>query len=50
MKQGRNGVGIQLFGRLKPGVTASQADADAQTIERSFVDAGPPEKGRSERC
>jgi putative ABC transport system permease protein len=25
--QGRYGVGIQLFGRLKPGVTAGQADA-----------------------
>jgi predicted permease len=40
--QGRYGVGIQLFGRLKPGVTASQADAEAKTMEKRFVDAGPP--------
>src|SRR6185436_11721636 len=39
---GRYGVGIALFGRLKPGVTASQADAEAKTIEKRFVDAGPP--------
>ena len=41
--QGRYGVGIALFGRLKPGVTASQADAEAKTIEKRFVDAGPPQ-------
>ena len=41
--QGRYGVGIQLFGRLKPGVTASQADAEAKTLEKRFVDAGPPQ-------
>jgi predicted permease len=40
--QGRYGVGIQLFGRLKPGVTAGQADAEAKTLERRYVDAGPP--------
>ena len=40
--QGRYGVGIQLFGRLKPGVTASQADAEAKTLEKRYVDAGPP--------
>jgi predicted permease len=40
--QGRYGVGIQLFGRLKPGVTASQADAEAKVIEKRYVDAGPP--------
>ena len=39
--QGRYGVGIQLFGRLKPGVTASQADAEAKTLEKRYVDAGP---------
>lgn len=38
--QGRYGVGIQLFGRLKPGVTAGQADAEAKIIERRYVDAG----------
>jgi predicted permease len=40
--QGRYGVGTQLFGRLKPGVTAGQADAEAKTLERRYVDAGPP--------
>jgi putative ABC transport system permease protein len=40
--QGRYGVGIQLFGRLKPGVSASQADAEAKIIEKRYVDAGPP--------
>ena len=40
--QGRYGVGIQLFGRLKPGVTAGQADAEAKTMEKRYVDAGPP--------
>jgi predicted permease len=41
--QGRYGVGISLFGRLKPGVTAGQADAEAKTLERRYVDAGPPQ-------
>jgi putative ABC transport system permease protein len=40
--QGRYGVGTQLFGRLKPGVAAGQADAEAKTLERRYVDAGPP--------
>src|SRR3954454_4041395 len=40
--QGRYGVGIQLFGRLKPGVTAGQANAEAKLIEKRYVDAGPP--------
>src|SRR5262245_57621841 len=40
--QGRYGVGIQLFGRLKPGVAAGQADAEAKTLEKRYVDAGPP--------
>ena len=40
--QGRYGVGIQLFGRLKPNVTAGQADAEAKVIEKRYVDAGPP--------
>jgi predicted permease len=39
--QGRYGVGIQLFGRLKPGVSAAQADAEAKVIEKRYVDAGP---------
>jgi len=41
--QGRYGVGIQLFGRLKQGVTAGQADAEAKTLEKRYVDAGPPQ-------
>src|SRR6187200_2279107 len=41
--QGRYGVGIQLFGRLKPGVLASQADAEAKLMEKRYVDAGPPQ-------
>src|SRR6185436_8827871 len=30
------------FGRLKPGVTAGQADAEAKLMEKRYVDAGPP--------
>ncbi len=41
--QGRYGVGIQLFGRLKPGVTAGQADAEAKTLEQRYVEASPPQ-------
>jgi predicted permease len=41
--QGRYGVGIQLFGRLKPGVEAGQADAEAKLLEQRYVDAGPPQ-------
>ena len=40
--QGRYGVGTQLFGRLKPGVSAGQADAEAKVMEKRYVDAGPP--------
>src|SRR5215213_7200778 len=40
--QARYGVGIQLFGRLKPGVAAGQADAEAKVLEKRYVDAGPP--------
>jgi predicted permease len=40
--QGRYGVGIQMFGRLKPGIAAGQADAEAKLIEKRYVDAGPP--------
>lgn len=40
--QTRYGVGIQLYGRLKPGVTAEQADAEAKLIEKRYVDASPP--------
>src|SRR5262245_28794247 len=40
--QGRYGVGIQLFGRLKPGVAVGQADAEAKNLEKRYVDAGPP--------
>jgi len=41
--QGRYGVGTQLFGRLKPGVEAGQADAEAKIIEKRYVDAGQPQ-------
>jgi predicted permease len=48
--QGRYGVGIQLFGRLKPGTSAGQADAEAKTLEKRYVDASPPQvKGFVER-
>lgn len=41
--RGRYGVGIQLFGRLKPGGTAAQADAEAKLLEKRYVDASPPQ-------
>jgi putative ABC transport system permease protein len=41
--QGRYGVGIPLFGRLKPGVTIGQADAEAKTLEKRYVDGAPPQ-------
>lgn len=41
--QGRYGVGINLYGRLKPGVTAGQADAEAKTLEQRYVESGPPQ-------
>src|SRR5262245_43595572 len=48
--QGRYGVGIQLFGRLKPGVAPGQADAEAKLMEKKYVDAGPaPLKQFAER-
>lgn len=48
--QGRYGVGLQLFGRLKPGAMAGQADAEAKTLEKRYVDAaGPGVRGFVER-
>lgn len=41
--QGRYGVGIQMFGRLKPGVAIGQADAEAKILEKRYVEAGPPQ-------
>jgi putative ABC transport system permease protein len=41
--QARYGVGLELFGRLKPGIAAGAADAEAKTLERRFVDASPPQ-------
>lgn len=41
--QARYGVGIQLFGRLKPGILAGQADAEAKTLEQRYVDGAPPQ-------
>jgi len=40
--QGRYGVGVQLFGRLKPGVTIGQADAEAKTLEKRYYETMPP--------
>lgn len=48
--RGRYGVGLQLFGRLKPGATPEQADAEAKLLEKRYVDAAPPPvKGFVER-
>lgn len=41
--QARYGVGIRLFGRLKPGIAAGRADAEAKTLEKRYVDASPPQ-------
>jgi putative ABC transport system permease protein len=40
--QGRYSVGLKLFGRLKPGIAPGQADAEAKTLEKRYVDAAPP--------
>ena len=40
--QGRYGVGLQLFGRLKPDAMAGSADAEAKTLEKRYADASPP--------
>ncbi|MBE2214131.1 MAG: ABC transporter permease [Opitutaceae bacterium] len=40
--QRRYGVGIALFGRLKPGVSAGQADAEAKSLEQRYVESTPP--------
>lgn len=40
--QGRYGVGIAMYGRLAPGVSIGQADAEAKTLEQRYVEAGPP--------
>ncbi len=41
--QRRYGVGISLFGRLKPGATIGQADAEAKLLEKRYVDGSPPQ-------
>jgi putative ABC transport system permease protein len=40
---GRYGVEIELYGRLKPGVSAGHADAEAKALEKIYVDAAPPQ-------
>jgi len=40
--QGRYGLYIFLFGRLKPGVTVEQANAEAVVIEKRYYDQAPP--------
>ena len=37
----RYSLGIQMFGRLKPGVTIGQACAEAEIFEKRFYDATP---------
>lgn len=37
----RYGFGNQLFGRLKPGVSAGQADAELKTYEANYVKTAP---------
>jgi putative ABC transport system permease protein len=39
----RHGNNPNLFARLKPGITLGQAQAEADTIERRFYDAGTPQ-------
>jgi len=39
----RHGNNPNLFARMKPGVTLGQAQAEADTIERRFYDAGTPQ-------
>lgn len=40
--RGRYGVGLQLYGRLKPGATIAQADAEAKLLEKRYVESSPP--------
>jgi Acidobacterial duplicated orphan permease len=40
--QSRYGLGIQMFGRLKPGVAIGAADAEAKAIEQRYYEASPP--------
>ncbi len=40
--QMRYGLNVQMFGRLKPGVTIAAADAEAKAMERRYYEASPP--------
>ncbi len=40
--QGRYALNVQMFGRLKPGVTMAAADAEAKAIERRYYESSPP--------
>lgn len=39
----RSGYSPQLYGRLKPGATVAQAQAQASALEQRFYDTAPPE-------
>ncbi|HWA86444.1 MAG TPA: ABC transporter permease [Opitutus sp.] len=40
--RGRYGLYISMFGRLKPGATLAQANAEAEAFEKRYYDAAPP--------
>jgi predicted permease len=40
--RGRYALYISMFGRLKPGVTLAQANAESEALEKRYYDAAPP--------